>query len=63
VIETAFRLASDMQHRYVGTGHLLLGLITEADGATVAVFMEKEVTPDRITAEIDRLRDKVGPED
>jgi hypothetical protein len=63
VIETAFRLASDMQHRCVGTGHLLLGLITEADGATVAVFMEKEVTPDRIAAEVQRLQGTVGPED
>ncbi len=63
VIETAFRLASDMQHRCVGTGHLLVGLVTEADGATAAVFKEKEVTADRITAEIQRLQGTVGPED
>ncbi len=63
VIETAFRLASGMQHRCVGTGHLLVGLVTEADGATAAVFKEKEVTPDRITAEIQRLQGTVGPED
>ena len=63
VIETAFRLASDWSHRCVGTGHLLMGLVTDADGTTAAVFTEKDVTPDRITAEINRLRGTVGPED
>jgi ATP-dependent Clp protease ATP-binding subunit ClpA len=63
VIESAFRLASEWNHRYVGTGHLLMGLVSEADGAAAAVFKEKDVTPDSITAEINRLRDTVGPED
>jgi hypothetical protein len=63
VIESAFRLASEWNHRHVGTGHLLMGLVSEADGAAAAVFEEKHVTPDRITAEINRLRDTVGPED
>ncbi len=63
VIEIAFRLASDSNHRCVGTGHLLVGLVTEADGATAAVFKEKAVTPDRITAEINRLEGTVGLED
>jgi len=63
VIESAFRLASEWNHRYVGTGHLLMGLVSEADGAAAAVFKEKDVTPDWITAEINRLRDTVGPED
>lgn len=63
VIEAAFGLASEWQHRCVGTGHLLVGLITDADGATATVFKEKGVTLDRITAEINRLRGTVGPED
>ena len=63
VIESAFRLASEWNHRHVGTGHLLMGLVTEADGAAAAVFKAKDVTPNRITAEINRLRDTVGPED
>jgi len=63
VIESAFRLASDLNHRHVGTGHLLMGLVSEADGATAAVFQAKDVTPLGMTAEINRLRDTVGAEE
>ncbi len=63
VIETAFRVASDWQHRCVGTGHLLVGLVTEADGVAASILKEKGVTVERVNAEINRLRGTVGPED
>jgi hypothetical protein len=63
IIETAFGLAREWQHQYVGTGHLLIGLITEADGAPAAVFKEKGLTLETITAEVNRLRGTVDPED
>lgn len=63
VIESAFALARDWQHRWVGTGHLLMGLVTEADGVVADVFKEKAVTVETLTAEINRLRGTVGPED
>jgi len=63
VIESAFRLANDWQHGRVGTGHLLMSLVQEADGVTAAVFREKGVTVERLSAEAARLRGTVGPED
>lgn len=63
VLEAAFRLANDWQHQCVGTGHLLLGLVAEADGAAAAVFEEKGATHEKVIAEINRLRGAVGPED
>jgi hypothetical protein len=63
VIESAFALARDWQHQWVGTGHLLMGLVTEADGVVADIFKEKAVTVEALTAEINRLRGTVGPED
>lgn len=63
VIESAFALARDWQHRWVGTGHLLMGLVTEGHGVVADVFKAKAVTIEILTAEINRLRGTVGPED
>jgi hypothetical protein len=63
VIESAFGLARGWQHRCVGTGHLLVGLVTQADGVVAIVFKEKGVTVDTLNPEINRLRGTVGPED
>jgi ATP-dependent Clp protease ATP-binding subunit ClpC len=63
IIGTAFALASDLQHRCVGTGHLLHALVSQADGVVAVVFKEKGITMETMTAETNRLRGTVGLED
>ena len=61
-LELSLRESLQLGHDYIGTGHLLLGLISEGDGVTITVL-------DRLGANLDRLRDQVileleaGPED
>jgi len=63
VITSAFGLASEWRHRCVGTGHLLTALVPQADGVVAAVFKEKGVTMDTMTAAMRDLQATVGPED
>jgi ATP-dependent Clp protease ATP-binding subunit ClpC len=55
VIELSFETAREMGHAYVGTEHLLLGLLTEGEGIAAKVLLDMGVTLDRVSAEIDRL--------
>jgi ATP-dependent Clp protease ATP-binding subunit ClpA len=61
-LELSLRESLQLGHDYIGTGHLLLGLISEGDGVAITVL-------DRLGANLDRLRDQVileleaGPED
>jgi ATP-dependent Clp protease ATP-binding subunit ClpA len=51
-LELSLREALELGHDYIGTGHLLLGLISEGDGVAITVL-------DRLGANLDRLRDQV----
>jgi ATP-dependent Clp protease ATP-binding subunit ClpC len=51
-LELSFREASQLGHGYIGTGHLLLGLITVGEGVAITVLS-------RLGADLDRLRDRV----
>jgi ATP-dependent Clp protease ATP-binding subunit ClpA len=61
-LELSLRESLQLGHDYIGTGHLLLGLISEGDGVAITVL-------NRLGANLDRLRDQVileleaGPED
>jgi ATP-dependent Clp protease ATP-binding subunit ClpA len=55
VIELSFREAEQMGHAYVGTEHVLLGLITEGDGIAAHVLVDLGATEDKVRAEIGRL--------
>jgi ATP-dependent Clp protease ATP-binding subunit ClpC len=50
-LELALRESLARGHDYIGTGHLLLGLIAEGDGVAITVL-------DRLGADLDRLRDQ-----
>jgi len=55
VLELAMGQARDLNHRYVGTEHLLLGLIEEQKGIAAQVLNDKGVTLDAATAEVLRI--------
>ena len=56
---TAVTLAQDeareLGHRYIGTEHLLLGLLRERDGVAARVLVERGITPQRARAEVERI--------
>jgi ATP-dependent Clp protease ATP-binding subunit ClpC len=55
VIEISFEEARRMGHNYVGTEHLLLGLLREGDGIAAHVLEDLGATMDNVQAEIERL--------
>src|SRR5690348_8525629 len=54
VIELSFEEARRMGHQYVGTEHLLLGLLLEGEGIAARVLNDLGVTLTRARAEIER---------
>ncbi|MEP7105526.1 MAG: ATP-dependent Clp protease ATP-binding subunit [Chloroflexota bacterium] len=55
VIEISFEEARRMGHNYVGTEHLLLGLLLEGEGIAAHVLEDLGATLDEVRAEIERL--------
>lgn len=55
VLEFALKEARDLNHSYVGTEHLLLGLLAEGKGVAAQVLNASGVTLDTARAEIVRL--------
>jgi hypothetical protein len=55
VIEAAFEESQRMGHAYVGTEHLLLGLLIEGETLAARVLTDRGVTLERARAEIGRL--------
>jgi ATP-dependent Clp protease ATP-binding subunit ClpA len=53
VLELSLREALRLQHNYIGTEHILLGLIREGDGIAARILAESNVHPDGM---IRRLR-------
>jgi ATP-dependent Clp protease ATP-binding subunit ClpA len=56
VIELAFDEAKRVGQDFVGTEHLLAGILAEGAGVGARVLAEMGVTRDRVTEEIERLR-------
>ena len=55
VIELAVDEARRLNHSYIGTEHLLLGLLREREGAAVGVLESFGITSERAQAEINNL--------
>jgi ATP-dependent Clp protease ATP-binding subunit ClpC len=55
VIELSFEEARRMGHNYVGTQHLLLGLVIESEGIAAHVLTDLGATEAAVRAEIERL--------
>ena len=54
-IRLAVETAQELEHGYVGTEHLLLGLIKERTGVAAAVLAEHDVTEERVMELMERL--------
>jgi ATP-dependent Clp protease ATP-binding subunit ClpC len=63
VIEISFEEARRMGHNYVGTEHLLLGLLIEGEGIAAHVLEDLGATLDKVRSEIERLLHDVNTED
>jgi ATP-dependent Clp protease ATP-binding subunit ClpC len=55
VIELAIDEARQMSHNYIGTEHLLLGILREGGGVAARVLKNLEVNQERVRAEIARV--------
>ena len=62
VIELSFEEARRLGHDYVGTEHLLVGLLLEGEGIAAHVLADLGATLARVRAEIERLLMSAGPE-
>jgi ATP-dependent Clp protease ATP-binding subunit ClpA len=48
VLELALREAKALQHDYIGTEHILLGLIRERDGLAAGILADRDVSDQRV---------------
>ena len=63
VLELAMSEARELNHSYVGTEHLLLGLLLEGDGIAAQVLVDLGATLADVRAEIERLLVSSGAEE
>ena len=54
-IEIANELAVELGHNYIGTEHLLYGLVKEGNGVAAKVLASQDVTAENVLAEIEEL--------
>ena len=65
-LELAAELAANFGHNYIGTEHILYGLIKEGSGVASQVLTMQEMTPEKVADEIAELigkGDKIEDED
>jgi ATP-dependent Clp protease ATP-binding subunit ClpA len=55
VVVLAHEEARELRHNYIGTEHLLLGLLREQEGLAPRVLESLEITVERVRAEIKRI--------
>ena len=60
VLELSLREALQLNHNYIGTEHLLLGLVREGDGVAMSVLTSLGADPSRVRQEVIRLISSVG---
>ena len=55
VLELALREALSLGHNYIGTEHILLGLIREDEGVAARMLLDLDAEPDKIRNEVMRM--------
>jgi len=55
VLELALREALSLGHNYIGTEHILLGLIREEEGVATRILVDLDADPDKVRAEVMHL--------
>ena len=64
VMQLANQEAQRLQHDYIGTEHILLGLLKEGSGVAVQVLTNLSLDPQKIVAEVERvIQNGVGTDD
>lgn len=61
VLEFSLREALDMGHNYIGTEHLLLGLVREGEGVGAQVLMTSGLNLDKVRAKVLEMLDVPRP--
>ena len=61
VVELAVDEARRMNHAYIGTEHLLIGLLREGEGVAAGVLESLAVTLDKVRAETQRILNQSSP--
>jgi len=62
VLELAVDEARRMGHHYIGTEHLLLGLVRHSEGVAMDVFRELKISPDEIRRQTKRVLQESPPQ-
>jgi Clp amino terminal domain, pathogenicity island component len=62
VLELSLREALQFGHNYIGTEHILLGLIREGEGVAAQVLESQGASLDRVRREVIQLLSRAGPE-
>ena len=63
VLELALREALQLGHNYIGTEHILLGLVRESEGVAARVLSDLGVRPDDVRGELLRMLSGGPPSD
>ncbi len=61
VLELALRESMQLGHNYIGTEHLLLGLVRESEGVAARVLLNLDVVPNRVRRHVLQMLGE-GPE-
>ncbi|MBW4079169.1 MAG: hypothetical protein HIU84_11795 [Acidobacteria bacterium] len=56
VLEMSLRIVLELRHSYIGTKHILLGLVRQSDGAAVRILDDLGVEMSNIRAQVVQLR-------
>jgi len=61
VLELSFREARKMNQNYIGTEHLLLGIMREGESVAVRILMDLGVDPQKLLAELIKILNEETP--
>ncbi|MCX7710797.1 MAG: ATP-dependent Clp protease ATP-binding subunit [Clostridia bacterium] len=61
VLELGFREARRMGHNYIGTEHLLLGIMKEGESVAVRILMDLGVDPQKLIGELGKMLNEEAP--
>ncbi len=61
VLELSFREARRLGHNYIGTEHLLLGIMKEGESVAVRILMDLGVDPSKLLNEIVKILNEESP--
>ncbi|AKL97088.1 chaperone protein ClpB [Clostridium aceticum] len=62
VFELSFEAARGLGHNYIGTEHLLLGLIAEGEGIAAKILMQMGISLEKAKDEVLKLLNSKGPQ-